>query len=333
MPLIVNHELTADATAALLLSALRAAAWVEEARRERDNTGGGNNWPSPRALAERALQAYVRSRQAKLARPRRRRSQRLTWLHKRDDPTWDTPWAPSGWLPPLSGCEPSGDWSAGHWHDNHDPARLLTEADDEISPLVVSKPLPPLLVLIPCAQWYRKRLQTAHIFYRQQERDFVIFLFVTLTHSSATTMPARKPRSSPMAYAHPPMKSRYISGPSDLELKAQRHFERNEKARLRMARTRAALKLRPLEEQQAAAARSREYQKTYRERHRDDLRVWEAMRRVKAYKERFGVAAYAMFLKARRDCKRRKRQKAAAKEAYHDNSSGDAPDGSDDGDV
>ncbi|KAF7335582.1 hypothetical protein MVEN_02212500 [Mycena venus] len=53
----------------------------------------------------------------------------------------------------------------------------------------------------------------------------------------------------------------------------QRHLERNERARLRMARhfstssKRAELKLRPVEEQERAAERSRVYRARYRERH------------------------------------------------------------------
>ncbi|KAJ7454346.1 hypothetical protein B0H11DRAFT_2245002 [Mycena galericulata] len=107
-------------------------------------------------------------------------------------------------------------------------------------------------------------------------------------------------RKSRLANAHPPMKSRYTE-PSELEIKAQRHLERNEKARLRMARARAALKSRPIEEQQAAAARARQHQKTYRERHKADLAAWEALRRVKVYKEKFGIATYASFLRAKRN--------------------------------
>ncbi|KAJ6469138.1 hypothetical protein C8R47DRAFT_797439 [Mycena vitilis] len=49
---------------------------------------------------------------------------------------------------------------------------------------------------------------------------------------------------------------------------AQRDIDRKEKARLRMAKTRAELKTRPLEEQVAYAARSRAYQERYRERTR-----------------------------------------------------------------
>ncbi|KAJ7673625.1 hypothetical protein B0H17DRAFT_1140838 [Mycena rosella] len=56
--------------------------------------------------------------------------------------------------------------------------------------------------------------------------------------------------------AHPPMKFKYLPGPTDYELK--KHAE---------------LKAQPLEEQQLAAERSRSYQATYREKNRNDLRI------------------------------------------------------------
>ncbi|KAJ7933050.1 hypothetical protein B0H13DRAFT_1856649 [Mycena leptocephala] len=114
--------------------------------------------------------------------------------------------------------------------------------------------------------------------------------------------------------AHPPMKSKYSSGPTEYELKVQRHAERNEKARLRMARKRAELKTRPLSEQLEAAERSREYQARYCERNRDARQLCEAQRRIATYLTKFGVAAYASYLKAKR---RRRIQRAQRQEAYH----------------
>ncbi|KAJ7152746.1 hypothetical protein C8R43DRAFT_1127200 [Mycena crocata] len=58
--------------------------------------------------------------------------------------------------------------------------------------------------------------------------------------------------------AHPPMQSKYAhAGPSDYEIQLQREAERREKARLRMARKRAELKQRPLEEQERACDATR----------------------------------------------------------------------------
>ncbi|KAJ7337480.1 hypothetical protein DFH08DRAFT_812816 [Mycena albidolilacea] len=132
--------------------------------------------------------------------------------------------------------------------------------------------------------------------------------------------------------APPPMKSQYTTTPTDYELKALRHAERNEKARLRMARCvasfspefvftkaskRAEVKNLPLEEQQKVAERNKLYQARYRERHRQDLRIWEALRRREVYKAKFGPEAYAAWRKAKRDRKRRARAKLRGKEAYH----------------
>ncbi|KAJ7836825.1 hypothetical protein B0H13DRAFT_1912884 [Mycena leptocephala] len=114
--------------------------------------------------------------------------------------------------------------------------------------------------------------------------------------------------------AHPPMKSKYCTGPSEYEVQAQRKAARNEKARLRMARKRAELKERPLEEQVRAKVRARAHQAKYRQKNRDHLRAWEAQRRNEAYKVRFGLTAYRSYLKAKRE---RKLAKQREKEAYH----------------
>ncbi|KAJ7333349.1 hypothetical protein DFH08DRAFT_814461 [Mycena albidolilacea] len=69
-----------------------------------------------------------------------------------------------------------------------------------------------------------------------------------------------------MTISPPPMTAIHATGSTSHELKAQRRAERNEKARLRMARKRAELKSRPLEEQRIAAKRTKAYQATYREK-------------------------------------------------------------------
>ncbi|KAJ7662244.1 hypothetical protein DFH06DRAFT_1296603 [Mycena polygramma] len=82
---------------------------------------------------------------------------------------------------------------------------------------------------------------------------------------------------------HPPMKSdlkKYFAAnraepvsPPRRRSQAQRDIDRKEKARLRMAKSRAELKTRPLEEQAAYAARSRAYQERYRARNRTRLKT------------------------------------------------------------
>ncbi|KAJ6557789.1 hypothetical protein B0H19DRAFT_1070401 [Mycena capillaripes] len=116
--------------------------------------------------------------------------------------------------------------------------------------------------------------------------------------------------------AHPPMKSKYSRGPTEEDLRAQRHAARNEKACLRMARRHAELKTRPLEEQRATAERAREYQARYREKHRDELRIWEAHRRIEVYKAKHGLRAFASYLKSKRERRRKRLAKKWMKEGY-----------------
>ncbi|KAJ7830692.1 hypothetical protein B0H13DRAFT_2371834 [Mycena leptocephala] len=127
----------------------------------------------------------------------------------------------------------------------------------------------------------------------------------------------------------PPMQSHYPHGPSELELKALRHADRKEKARLRMARKRAELKATPYQEQELAAQRVRMHHAKYRESHREYLRNQEARRRRTAYGKRFGPAALAAWLKSK--CARciAHSKKKLDKEAY--DSSAETNDG-DDGD-
>ncbi|KAJ6503116.1 hypothetical protein DFH09DRAFT_1335503 [Mycena vulgaris] len=124
--------------------------------------------------------------------------------------------------------------------------------------------------------------------------------------------------SPPTIRSHPPMKSKYVSGPSAYELQAQRHQDRKDKARLRMARyAREELKARSAEEQTLAAERSRAYQATYRQKNRRDLKLWEALRRGEVYKAKYGPVAHAEYVKARHARIRRQQQARKAKEAYH----------------
>ncbi|KAJ7939409.1 hypothetical protein B0H13DRAFT_1850705 [Mycena leptocephala] len=119
-----------------------------------------------------------------------------------------------------------------------------------------------------------------------------------------------------------------------LVLRLQREQERRDKARIRMARTRAELKLRPVAEQEEYATRARAYQATYREksvsqsvimgvrsqsqafvmRNRKSLKDWEAQRRVDAYIKKFGVADYLAYKKKKDERKRAARDKRRAKE-------------------
>ncbi|KAJ6468694.1 hypothetical protein C8R47DRAFT_1223272 [Mycena vitilis] len=129
--------------------------------------------------------------------------------------------------------------------------------------------------------------------------------------------------------AHPPMKSKYCTGPTDYELELVLPSARNEKARLRMARRRQELKQRPVEEQARAKARHREHQATYRKKNRTKLNASETTRRNESYKTRYGNAAFSSYLKAKR--RRRLARQAARGEAYHSGDDFDSDSGSDSG--
>ncbi|KAJ7024935.1 hypothetical protein C8F04DRAFT_1191980 [Mycena alexandri] len=160
------------------------------------------------------------------------------------------------------------------------------------------------------------------------------------TSSRQPTSPAASRRRVPKR--RPPPLTFKPSAPTEYEQKVQREEERQrradlrrEKARIRMAMKRAALRLRPTPEQEAAAERERAYQATYREkqvpffvsiaptqtqanRHRENLRLWEAQRRVDVYINTYGAEAYRAYTKARRDRRRQAKAKLRAKAGYFD---------------
>ncbi|KAJ7766365.1 hypothetical protein DFH07DRAFT_769907 [Mycena maculata] len=124
----------------------------------------------------------------------------------------------------------------------------------------------------------------------------------SISKCKSAAPPSTKPKP-------PPMGSKRVVGPTHYEIQLQRDASRWEKARLRMAKKRAELKLRPQEEQEAAAARAREHQTA---RHREDLRIWEAQRRVAVYKARYGLDAYKEYVAAKRERRRQARDKRRA---------------------
>ncbi|KAJ7076267.1 hypothetical protein B0H15DRAFT_955791 [Mycena belliarum] len=83
----------------------------------------------------------------------------------------------------------------------------------------------------------------------------------------------------------------------------------------------AELKETPVEEQQRAVEQAKGYQAKYRAKNRWDLRIWEALRRLKIYEERYGPAACKEYNQARYERKLRARErqntKRRALEAYH----------------
>ncbi|KAJ7900980.1 hypothetical protein B0H14DRAFT_2555784 [Mycena olivaceomarginata] len=126
---------------------------------------------------------------------------------------------------------------------------------------------------------------------------------MTAIHATGSTSHELKWAAIPWSYPYPHSLS--LSGLRDAQSGMRRHdctwcgtyFSK-----------RAELKSRPLEEQQIAAECTKAYQATYREKHRNDLRLGEERRRIALYKARYGPDAYRLYLKARRQ---RTRQGAA----------------------
>ncbi|KAJ7172870.1 hypothetical protein C8R43DRAFT_1119703 [Mycena crocata] len=85
-----------------------------------------------------------------------------------------------------------------------------------------------------------------------------------------------------------------------------------------LVKKRQELKSRPIEEQRMAAARARAYQATYRQKHRSELRKWEAQRRMVVYQNRHGLEAAKAYLRAKRERKRQARAKLRAKDGHFD---------------
>ncbi|KAJ7798998.1 hypothetical protein B0H13DRAFT_2391353 [Mycena leptocephala] len=67
---------------------------------------------------------------------------------------------------------------------------------------------------------------------------------------------------------------------------------------------RAELKLQSEEEQARVAALNKEYQATYRERHRENLARRATKRRNKAYQDRYGFTMFNLYMKGQRERRR-----------------------------
>ncbi|KAJ7930282.1 hypothetical protein B0H13DRAFT_2309762 [Mycena leptocephala] len=92
---------------------------------------------------------------------------------------------------------------------------------------------------------------------------------------------------------------------------------------------RAELKLQSEEEQARAAALNKEYQATYRERHRANLATQAKKRRYKAYQDRYGFAMFNLYMRAHRERRRMADARRRAQEGYHSGDDSDNGDNSD----
>ncbi|KAK6988084.1 hypothetical protein R3P38DRAFT_3229634 [Favolaschia claudopus] len=113
----------------------------------------------------------------------------------------------------------------------------------------------------------------------------------------------------------PPLKSQLTEdNKTEYEILLRQRRDRNEKARLRMARKRAERKSLPTEKHLAALERERQYQALYRASHREKLRQLESDRRIAAV---HGQAALEAYLKRRKLIRSSALAKFRAKEPYH----------------
>ncbi|KAJ7140435.1 hypothetical protein C8R46DRAFT_1046936 [Mycena filopes] len=147
-----------------------------------------------------------------------------------------------------------------------------------------------------------------------------------------TSSPPSARRRARTAKWRPPSLTSQPGGPTEYQLMLQREHEREmreqvrrEKARVRIAMKRAALRCAPQEDQDAAAERERVYQATYRERrvsylveNRSDLAIWEAQRRIDVYVSKHGKDAYLAYARAKRDRRRRAQAKQRAANGFVD---------------
>ncbi|KAK7017216.1 hypothetical protein R3P38DRAFT_2986030 [Favolaschia claudopus] len=121
----------------------------------------------------------------------------------------------------------------------------------------------------------------------------------------------------------PPSSTRSSPAPTqdDLSVDSAREEERrlrNEKARIRMARKRAEMKLQSPEVQAEYAQRERGYMTTYRAKNKGKLRKEETIRRLIRYKEEHHPKVFEAYINLRRANRHLARLKRAALNARGD---------------
>ncbi|KAK7053551.1 hypothetical protein R3P38DRAFT_3170892 [Favolaschia claudopus] len=164
-------------------------------------------------------------------------------------------------------------------------------------------------------------------------------------HNSLPQLTTRRPRYKLKLFP-PPMKSKFFTAPpiprsmkskdstkpqftinlaemTEYQILLQRHLDRNEKARVRMAwyvsffKRRAARKAATsVEEQILISEREREYQAEYRSRNYEKLRSAALKRRHNEYEALFGKEALTAYLRHQQLRRARKRARDRAKEPY-----------------
>ncbi|KAJ7741468.1 hypothetical protein DFH07DRAFT_965023 [Mycena maculata] len=123
----------------------------------------------------------------------------------------------------------------------------------------------------------------------------------SISKCKSTAPPSTKPKP-------PPMGSKRVVGPTHYEIQLQRDASRQEKARLRMANgqnSNSDLKKSKKRRRHALAS-------TRQPIAPEDLRIWEAQRRVAVYKARYGLDAYKEYVAAKRERRQQARDKRRA---------------------
>ncbi|KAJ7799712.1 hypothetical protein B0H14DRAFT_3431461 [Mycena olivaceomarginata] len=98
------------------------------------------------------------------------------------------------------------------------------------------------------------------------------------------------------------------------QLKLIKQKERNEKARIRMAKKREEIRSLASEQQEEYAAKDRAYKATYRKKNREKLAVDASQRRTQIFVEKNGIAEFH----ARRRARHERRVERAIKLGYRD---------------
>ncbi|KAK7045171.1 hypothetical protein R3P38DRAFT_3177400 [Favolaschia claudopus] len=152
----------------------------------------------------------------------------------------------------------------------------------------------------------------------------------------------RKKKSSLRRYPPPMSAIKFdLAAKTEYQILLNRHLARNEKARIRMARKRAGLKVGEMDPEirEASVERERQYQAEYRARNREALRLATVSRRMIEYRDAFGEEALAAYLQRQQQRRSNARRRRQSKEPYdsdlcqdEDEDEDNSPDVSDDDD-
>ncbi|KAJ7862023.1 hypothetical protein B0H14DRAFT_3444994 [Mycena olivaceomarginata] len=150
MPLATEEENDPDFLAARAAAVQRSLDMVREADAERQRVGWGDYWYD-RARARDALSQYGRQRLPKICRANARRDARRLYISRM--PEYELQRAALNWTPSpkweVTDTEANwgeDTWGTGEWGPTdpawQDPGFWLTPKGDDISPILLIRPLP-----------------------------------------------------------------------------------------------------------------------------------------------------------------------------------------------